>query len=147
MRAISLHRPWANLMAIGLKRIETRGFYTSYRGDLAIHAAQKYVHVPELLEFIPRENELPTGIVCIVELYNCVQITGGETIPHPEILFGNYEPGRFMWKTRRLRVFTPIPWKGAQGFFQVPDNILEATYGKDNVHQMRDPEDPQGVLF
>lgn len=32
--------PWASLVAIGAKRIETRSFRVSYRGELAIHAAK-----------------------------------------------------------------------------------------------------------
>lgn len=39
MRAITLTQPWATLVAIGAKRIETRSWATSYRGPLAIHAA------------------------------------------------------------------------------------------------------------
>jgi hypothetical protein len=38
MRAISLDEPWASLMALDLKRIETRGRPTNVRGELAIHA-------------------------------------------------------------------------------------------------------------
>jgi activating signal cointegrator 1 len=40
MRTITLTQPWATLIAIGAKRIETRSWATSYRGPLAIHAAK-----------------------------------------------------------------------------------------------------------
>jgi activating signal cointegrator 1 len=40
MKAITLSQPWATLVAIGAKRIETRGWSTKYRGPLAIHAAK-----------------------------------------------------------------------------------------------------------
>lgn len=39
MKAITLTQPWATLVAIGAKRIETRSWSTTYRGPLAIHAA------------------------------------------------------------------------------------------------------------
>lgn len=42
MKAITLHQPWATLMAIGAKRIETRSWWTGYRGPLAIHAAAAF---------------------------------------------------------------------------------------------------------
>ncbi len=42
MKAISLTQPFATLVAIGAKRLETRSWYTSYRGPLAIHAAKGY---------------------------------------------------------------------------------------------------------
>jgi hypothetical protein len=40
MKAITLTQPWATLIAIGAKRIETRGWPTNYRGPLAIHAGK-----------------------------------------------------------------------------------------------------------
>lgn len=40
MKAITLTQPWATLVAIGAKQIETRGWRTSYRGRLAIHAGK-----------------------------------------------------------------------------------------------------------
>lgn len=40
MKAITLTQPWATLVAIGAKRIETRSWGTKYRGPLAIHAAK-----------------------------------------------------------------------------------------------------------
>lgn len=40
MKALTLHQPWASLIACGLKRQETRGWNTSYRGMLAIHAGK-----------------------------------------------------------------------------------------------------------
>lgn len=41
MRAITLWQPWASLIALGLKKYETRSWTTSYRGKLLIHAAQR----------------------------------------------------------------------------------------------------------
>lgn len=43
MKAVSLWEPWATLVRLKIKRIETRGWSTSYRGPLAIHAT-KHVH-------------------------------------------------------------------------------------------------------
>lgn len=41
MKALTLHQPWASLVAIGAKTIETRSWRTSYRGPLAMHAAKR----------------------------------------------------------------------------------------------------------
>lgn len=41
MKALTLHQPWASLIALGVKTIETRSWSTSYRGPLAIHAAAR----------------------------------------------------------------------------------------------------------
>lgn len=40
MKVITLTQPWATLVAIGAKQIETRSWATGYRGPLAIHAAK-----------------------------------------------------------------------------------------------------------
>lgn len=42
MKALSMTQPWATLVAIGAKRIETRSWGTRYRGPLAIHAAKDF---------------------------------------------------------------------------------------------------------
>lgn len=42
MKALTLTQPWASLVAIGAKRIETRSWRTAYRGALAIHAAKGF---------------------------------------------------------------------------------------------------------
>lgn len=45
IKALSLTQPWATLVAIGAKRIETRSWNTDYRGPLAIHAAKGFPKV------------------------------------------------------------------------------------------------------
>lgn len=40
MKAVTLHQPWASLIALGVKTIETRSWSTAYRGPLAIHAGR-----------------------------------------------------------------------------------------------------------
>lgn len=42
LRALTLTQPWASLVAIGAKSIETRSWGTSYRGPLAIHASKRF---------------------------------------------------------------------------------------------------------
>ncbi len=40
MKALSIHQPWASLIAEGHKTIETRTWKTNYRGPLAVHASK-----------------------------------------------------------------------------------------------------------
>jgi hypothetical protein len=42
MKALTLTQPWASLVAISAKKIETRSWRTAYRGPLAIHAAKGF---------------------------------------------------------------------------------------------------------
>lgn len=48
MKIISLYEPWATLVAIGAKKIETRRWGTKYRGQIAIHATMGGLGVKEL---------------------------------------------------------------------------------------------------
>jgi hypothetical protein len=41
MKAITIHQPWASLIAVGAKRFETRSWKTNYLGLIAIHAGLK----------------------------------------------------------------------------------------------------------
>jgi hypothetical protein len=43
MPVLTLHQPWASLIATGVKTIETRGHRTNVRGRIAIHAAARPV--------------------------------------------------------------------------------------------------------
>lgn len=42
MKGLSLYQPWATLVALGAKAIETRSWQTPYRGPIAIHATQAF---------------------------------------------------------------------------------------------------------
>lgn len=136
MRAITLWQPWASLWASGVKVHETRHWPTDYRGPLAIHAAQKLVYAvsPELEDILDSDfgphwgMELPRGaIVGTCRIVSC-RVIGSFPISelHPDdIAAGDHTPGRFAWGAADFRLFKrPIPWKGRQGFFSVPDSAL-----------------------
>lgn len=42
MKFLTIRQPWASLIAVGAKTIETRPFSTEYRGLLAIHAGKAH---------------------------------------------------------------------------------------------------------
>lgn len=75
--AITLTQPWASLMALGAKQIETRGRRTNFRGWIAIHAAKGYPNEcralcrtnpfhEALLDNLVDPDSLPTGVVVAV---------------------------------------------------------------------------------
>jgi hypothetical protein len=132
MKALSLWQPWASAIALGHKRIETRHWSTSYRGPLAIHAARRWT--AEEREFAAVEHtlgrlpaRLPLG--AFVAVATLVDIRPTEElyshIGAIERLYGNYEPGRFGWLLEDIRPLpAPIGFKGHQGLFNVPDELL-----------------------
>ncbi len=121
MKALTLHQPWASLMAAGIKTIETRHWATNYRGRLAIHAGKKVCFDDELLQLLKCEDTdlLPRGaVLCIVELQFIQNTEFVKGLSNSEYLCGDFSDGRFAWRTKLLRVFdVPIPAIGHQGLW------------------------------
>ena len=127
MKALTLYQPWATLVAIGEKTIETRSWPTKHRGFLLIHAAAEFpvctrglCALTPFAEALAKHNlqrdDLPTGkILAIADLVDCIP-TGDLRGPLPpnERAFGDYRPGRYAWFLRGVRVVfdPPIPAKG-----------------------------------
>jgi hypothetical protein len=117
-------------MALGLKRNETRGWSTQFRGDIAICAALRKMTEPDRLFFDawvePAGGVVAYGcIVCVVTVVACVPSLDYTPATKQEGALGNYDSGRYVWVTENLRrLKTPVPWKGRQGFFSIPDNII-----------------------
>jgi hypothetical protein len=152
MKALSLLQPWASLVTIGAKKIETRSWQTKYRGPLAIHAAKNFprearqlcLEEPFLTALtsagLQGTNELPCGaVVATCNLVDCLEIGAeymskwGSEIEYPlptgnELTFGDYTPGRFAWILRDIKQLSePIPARGQQGLWnwEVPEGVFD----------------------
>ena len=147
MRALSLWQPWAQLIAIGAKRIETRSWSTSYRGALAIHAAKAMPREARMFAYrdpagkvlndagillggdcaaLPRGAIVATAVLKAVlptdDIQNIAKSVGG-LLPH-EIDFGDYSHGRFGWVLSDVQALREsIPCKGALGLWAVPADV------------------------
>lgn len=134
MKALTLTQPWATLVAIGAKKIETRSWNTNYRGRLAIHAAKGFPGAARSIAFrneyfksaltaagYQSPDDLPVGVVlggC--NLVRVERITDQTlTPPMPEYEFGSYDVGRYMWYLEDfVRYSAPIPAKGALSLWE-----------------------------
>ncbi|MGS0745573.1 ASCH domain-containing protein [Syntrophomonas erecta subsp. sporosyntropha] len=138
MKALTVYQPWASLIALGEKRIETRGWYTKYRGPLAIHAAAtckaKYMDLawqePFYSALLPLHKPNPTNptlkavinypwmsIIGICNLVDCVSITSEFVagLSVKERVFGDYTLGRFAWTLKDVYPLKePIAVRGRQ---------------------------------
>lgn len=89
MPAITLHQPWASLIACGEKRLESRSWPIAYRGQIAVHAAAKvpsYARAlmekdPRFVEALDRHHlahdprELPAGaVLAVAEIVGCHKV-------------------------------------------------------------------------
>lgn len=151
MKLLSLWEPWATLMAVGAKQIETRSWATSYRGWLAIHASKGGLSQRDLwdtmaepafmaalgIKAMPPKKiakpKFPFGcIVAVVRLVDCCP-TKDVFSKYPELNnteevgFGDFTEGRWAWVTKDVfRLPEPIPFKAKQGLIDVPyETVLE----------------------
>jgi len=130
MKAMTLWQPWATLVAIGAKRIETRSWSTNYRGPLAIHAAvSKKGHEACLREPVRSTLEafhyrscaaLPTGkVIAICELIDILPTEDvRDIVENRELAFGDFETGRYAWLLEDVRSLPiAMPATGRQGLW------------------------------
>lgn len=126
MKALSLWQPWASAIALGLKRVETRHWSTKYRGPLIIHAAKRWTREERVMAEAHGLFALPLGM--IVASANLVEVLPSERIAqmvgNQELAWGNYGPGRFGWLLDDIQPLAPVPFRGAQGFFDVPEDLV-----------------------
>jgi len=122
MKAITLWQPWASLIALGEKTIETRSWSTKYRGPLAIHAGLRCQARPlggftveddtprrSAKQFLMRGESLswpyrlPLGVVVATcELVDVVPMIDAD---EPPVEFQCSPPGRKYlsnWETGRM---------------------------------------------
>lgn len=138
MRFLTLLQPWASLMAIGAKTIETRSWATTYRGVVGIGASQGRDELDWCAEGPFRSAlreagifgpaDLPFGaILALGKLVDCrrTEVVEPKLLGKPEHAFGNYTAGRWAWLFRDVtRLPEPIPWRGRLGLWS--DRTLEA---------------------
>lgn len=137
MKAISLWQPWASLWCTDAKVNETRHWATSHRGWLVVHAAKRKIddfggeRLDDICDGLFGNHwgmDLPRGaLVGMVRLVGCVS-TDSMPIGHQstdDYECGDFSPGRYAWRRAAFHLFAdPIPYRGQQGMFEVPDDIL-----------------------
>ncbi len=155
MKALAIQQPYATLLTLGEKRVETRSWQpTTLRpGELlAIHAAKNWwrgeIGGRELaatdpfasalargcsrgLLASPDPTDLPRGcVLAVARFVRCIPTDGPEAahLSAQERAFGFYGPGRFGWVLEEVRPLRePIPAKGMLGLWEwEPPTDLEA---------------------
>lgn len=145
MKLISLWEPWATLMALGAKRIETRSWGTRYRGWLAIQASKgglgkgllrDCLDEPAFKLAMAGEQLSPGCIVAVVNLVECCPTEAHLCLPgvfteYPHLdtpqerEFGDFSEGRWGWVTDQLfRLPQPLPFKAKQGICTVGPDVI-----------------------
>ncbi len=132
MKALTIRQPWASLVAIGAKRIETRSWATNYRGVLCIHSSKNILgqdlyicyQEPFLSALMKGGIDLPGGlplgrIIATARLVDCERIDDWRP-GKPELDFGWYENDRYAWFFEDVdRLEVSVPARGSLGLWEV----------------------------
>lgn len=145
--ALSLTQPWATLVALGEKRVETRSWSTKFRGRVAIHASKGF---PKTCQALCSEEPfasalgdtlLPLGaVVAVATISQCHRMHPSLLVPEGwdkgqhEMAFGDYAAGRSAFLLEDVIPLEPVPCKGKLSFWrldpEVKTKIAEQMKGK-----------------
>ena len=145
MKCISLWQPWASLVAIGAKRIETRSWSTRYRCPLAIHAAKYYsMNTADYASSSPCADVLRIaglewgrlpfgGIVAVAYLFDVAPTASVDSYRLSPALhekeFGDYRPGRFAFLLGNIKPLKQmIPYRAHQGLFNLDADVISQVW-------------------
>ena len=134
MKTLTLIQPWATLIALNEKHIETRSWATQYRGPLLIHAgktvdpsAWRMPYFKEVLDLygITPSNIPTSAIIAQVRLVD-IQPTQTlvPTISEQEKAFGFYGYGRFGWILDNVQPLHIQGIKGKLGLWDYNEKII-----------------------
>lgn len=142
MKAITLTQPWATLIAIGAKKIETRSWNTSHRGLIAIHAGSSFPrHCAKLTGIDPYKSALRTGgisgagtlptacILAVAKLVHAYQFDGTSEADFSanEVAFGDFTSGRYGFVLEDVRSLAePVKCTGALSIWTLKPEIEAA---------------------
>lgn len=135
MKALTVRQPWAWAIAKGHKPIENRGWSTTYRGLLAIHAAKRWDDDhEEALKFVVRtiraqgspvphtlHDELPlSGTGVVVAIVDQVDVCTARLDSHLCTCGPWAAVGQAHWRLANARSLAePMPAKGRLGLFDI----------------------------
>lgn len=133
MKAITIHQPWADLIAAGTKTIETRTWPTQFRGVLAIHAGKKSCSLLAVGGQPEAHSEQRPGeaaefwcdssyrrreygaVVAVARMFDCRRLTAADEAAACCECAGKF--GFFLRDVMRLR--HPMKLRGQQGLREI----------------------------
>lgn len=104
MKAVSVKQPWASMIADGDKDIETRTWYTAYRGRILIVSSKR------------PNDEGPAGVaLAIANLVDCRPMTEADEDRACCDIYG----AAFSWVLENVCPIEPFPVRGQLGIYNV----------------------------
>lgn len=147
MKVLSLYQPYATLVVIGAKCVETRSWKPDYRGELYIHASARMpkwcrekLDREGFVDFL-HDKVLPLGQVLgrvtLDGMMTTTEWKSSERFNHKEMLFGDYDPRRYAWLlSNPVPLDVPLPAKGSLGIWDwngQPDPTMQPQFFAPNT--------------
>lgn len=144
MRAITIHQPFASLIAHGVKTYETRGWPTAYRGPILIHAgncwdsevesnvrrawrvlSDRGIPAPGFPGNWDAIDRMLGCVLAIGMLESCIRSKGPANFPALDQLFGDLRTGRHGFRiTEVARLERPVKCRGLQKLWTPSSEVL-----------------------
>ena len=124
MKALSVRQPWGSLILSGRKSIETRTWFTEYRGPVLICASNVRQMSDEGRDAMKRHelDDIPRGVaLCLVDLVDCRPMIADDEAAACCSLYDR----AFSWCLANVRPVRQVPLKGQLLLFDVPDACVE----------------------
>lgn len=129
MKVLSLMQPWASLLVMGIKKIETRTWTTTFRGELLIHASKStagkiFIKTPSISQHLDSFASLPLGAIIgqatLKDIIRVNSIPVQETdVILEENAFGDQQKAKYHWVFEAAILFDEaIPATGKQGLWE-----------------------------
>lgn len=138
MKTLTIHQPWAALLAYRIKIYETRGWSCRYRGPLAIHASKSNDSLKWLATATDPNASEVRRIIQMHDLWQAIRVQGAiiatgelrgiyraeeiiayEGTTRTETLLGNFGAGRYGWEIANVELLPlPVIIRGAQGLWE-----------------------------
>ena len=114
MKALSVRQPWANLIADGVKTIETRTWNSNYRGDILILSSKS-----------PKIEPAGYALV-VVKMVDCRPMT----VKDEEAACCDLYEGAYSWVLTDIRKIVPFPITGKLGLFNCDIEMSDLKFEK-----------------
>jgi hypothetical protein len=130
MKALTINQPYAELIVLGEKRVENRGWSTPYRGPVLIHAGKSAIRVTPASK--ARFPDMQFGVIIgranLVECIKAPKADQDREIPlgFEWVLDHQYADSSRSWLILSdvARIRRPIQVRGQLWMFDVPDELL-----------------------
>lgn len=131
MKSLTIHQPYAALIAAGLKTIEVRTRPTKYRGLVLIHAG---IGNKDMRQYVAGNNDISEALavaansraetiairgaaIAVAEIVDCVPFEAKHQ--RDALVSLAAAPNCYAWHLSNVRLIKPVEYRGQLGLYNV----------------------------